>query len=532
MDEEPTPRAAWPDLVGVVAAAAVGLLVAARGFHLTLYAAFTDLLARGPMETGVYAAAVLAVAITVPALLPRLPGWPVAAAGLAVFLAADLTVADVTKVLLPIELGTTREVAIALAVTAGLGLALGGVLLALAQASPAAAWWVGAGLAAGLVLHPVSSELFRAVLPRRAEYPPLAPTAQRGIVDPVDLELWLALGLVVVAAVGAYIRGSGYGPVGSARFRPGAPGAVMAVAALLLLGLALRMGTIRELRLSSDEMAGRDPAIELFAQVSAVVLAAVVALLLTAYAYRLGRARAARWVVLGAAAAPVTVVVFPDAGPSSGTRTSLVLLLGILAVAGGALAGRHAARMLPWDAIGVVVAAAAAPLTWPVVRSELPSADTVGPVLVAVGLGLAFGSGIVLVTGPAETAPIGAAGTVNGRAVGPRVVGPAGDSTASPAAADAPAVARVGEPTGGRTRHASVNRAGVLVLGPAALMLCATALAPVVLSSQVRGLTEQDPSFTLPLFTMVGAVLLALLFGFARAVDRLRRDLRAEAAAS
>ncbi|GGS07699.1 hypothetical protein GCM10010169_60710 [Micromonospora fulviviridis] len=523
MNEDTPPRAAWPDLVGVVAAAAVGLVVAARGFPLALFAAFTDLLAHGPMGWGVYAAAVLAVAIAVPALLPRLPGWPVAAAGLAVFLAADLTEADVMmKALLPIEVGTTREVAIALAATAGLGLALGGVLLALVQAAPAAMWWVGVGLSAGLVLHPVGSELFRAVLPRRAEHPSFAP-AQRGIVNAIDVEVWLALGLVVVAAVVAYVRRSGYGPVASARFRPGAPVAVIAVAALLLLGFALRSATIRELRLGSDEMAGQDATIESFAQVSAVVLAVVVALLLTAYAYRLGRAPAARWVVLGAAAAPVAVFEFPYDGPSSGTRTSLVLLFGILAVAGGALAARHAARMLPWDAIGLVVVAAASPLAWPEVRAELPSADTVGAVLVAVGLGLAFGAGIVLVTDPAGTPPIGPAATVDGRT--------GGDSAAGPAVADTPAVALVDDPTGGRTRHGS-NLAGVLVLGPAALMLCASALAPVVLRSQVGGLMEEDPSLTVPLFTTVGAVLLVLLFGFARAAGRLRLDPRAEAATS
>ncbi|MGN9776393.1 hypothetical protein ACTMS0_11530 [Micromonospora sp. H33] len=519
MDEDMRPRAVWPELLGVVAAAAVGLVVAAGGFPLTLFAAFTDILARGPMGPGVYAAAVLAVAIAVPALLPRLPGWPVAAAGLAVYLAGDLTDADLMmKALLPIEVGTTREVALALAATAGLGLALGGVLLALAQASPATSWWVGAGLAAGLVLHPVSGELFRAVLP---PYGATVPGADRGT---GDLELWLALGLALVAAVVAYIRGSG--PLGSARFRPGAPVAVIAVAALLLLGLALRMGMLREFRPSSDEMAGQDRTEESFAQVSAVVLAAVAALLLTAYAYRLGRARAARWVVLGAAAAPIAVVTFPDTGPSSATRTALVLLLGLLAVAGGALAGRHAAGMLPWDALGLVVAAAATALTWPVARADLP-ADTVGPVLVAVGLGLAFGSGIVLVTGPAGTPTAGPPGTVNGGAVGSPAAGPAGGSTAGPA--DGQAIAPLGERTGGRTRDASA--AGVLVLGPAALMLCATALAPVVLRAQA-GVPEQDPSFTVPLFTTMGAVLLVLLFGFARTVDRLPRDLRAEAAAS
>ncbi|MFG2166282.1 hypothetical protein [Micromonospora chersina] len=527
MNEDAPSRAAWLDLIGLVAAAAVGLVVAARGFPLALFAALSDLLVRGPMEPGVYAAAVLAVAIAVPALLPRLPGWPVAAAGLAVFLVADLTAADaMMKGLMPIEVGTAREIAIALTAVAGLGLALGGALLALAQAPPVARWWVGAGLSAGLVLHPVGSELFRAVLPGRAENPRSAPAGQ--IVDGIDVEVWVALGLVLVAAVVAYVRRSGGAVATPARFRPGAIVAVIAAAALLLLGLALRRRAIRELRLSSDEMAGREATIESFAQVSAVVLAVVVALLLTAYAYRLGRAPAARWVVLGAAAAPVAAFEFTYGGPSSGTRTTLVLLFGILAVAGGALAARHAARTLPWDAIGVVVTAAATPWSWPEVRAELPSGDTVGPVLIAVGLGLAFGSGIVLVTETTGTPPTGPAGTVNGRA--------GGDSAAAAPAAAAPAAAAPAaaddDPTGGPTRHRFGDLVGVLVLGPAALMLCASALAPVVLTSHVAGLIEEDPSLTLPLFTTVGAVLLVLLFGFARAVDRPRPGPRAEATTS
>ncbi|MET7808323.1 hypothetical protein [Micromonospora chersina] len=534
MNEDASPRAAWLDLIGLVAATAVGLVVAARGFPLALFAAFTDLLVRGPMGAGVYAAAVLAVAIAVPALLPRQPGWPVGAAGLGVFLVIDLTAADVMmKGLMPIEVGTTRDIAIALAAAAGLGLALGGVLLALAQTSPATRWWVGAGLSAGLVLHEVASELFRAVLPRHTEHPSSASAGQRGIVDRIDVEVWLALGLVLVAAVVAHVRRSGHGVAAPARFRPGAIVAVIAAAALLLLGLALRRRAILELRLGSDEMAGREATVESFAQVSAVVLAVVVALLLTAYAYRLGRAPAARWVVLGAAAAPVGAFGFPYGGPSSGTRTSLVLLFGILAVAGGALAARHAARMLPWDAIGVVVTAAATPWSWPEVRAELPSADTVGPVLIAVGLGLAFGSGIALLSNAATAPPIGPAGPVNDLADGdsaatdaPAAAAPA---VAAEPAAVAPAVAPEGEPAGGGTRQRFGDLAGVLVLGPAALVLCASALAPVVLRSQVRGLIEEGPSFTVPLFSTVGAVLLVLLFGLARAVDRPRPGPRAEA---
>lgn len=67
------------------------------------------------------------------------------------------------------------------------------------------------------------------------------------------------------------------------------------------------------------------------------------------------------------------------------------------------------------------------------------------------------------------------------------------------------------------------------MLGPAALVLSGQALAPVVARSQFDG-PYQGPSLTVPVFAGVAALLLALLFGFDRAVDRLRQDLRAEAA--
>ncbi|NJP33266.1 hypothetical protein [Micromonospora thermarum] len=82
MDEDLRPRAVWPEVVGVAAA---------DEFPLAVFALFTEVLARGPMGPGVYAPAVLAAAIAVPALLPLLPrllGWLVAA-GTELFVAAS-----------------------------------------------------------------------------------------------------------------------------------------------------------------------------------------------------------------------------------------------------------------------------------------------------------------------------------------------------------------------------------------------------------------------------------------------------------
>ncbi|WP_370518289.1 hypothetical protein, partial [Micromonospora sp. AMSO31t] len=70
--------------------------------------------------------------------------------------------------------------------------------------------------------------------------------------------------------------------------------------------------------------------------------------------------------------------------------------------------------------------------------------------------------------------------------------------------------------------------AGVLALGMAALVLSALALAPPLL----RGLSTDrgEPPLTIPVLTGVAALVLVLLFGFGRAIDRIRRDLRADAA--
>ncbi|MFI7573435.1 hypothetical protein [Micromonospora sp. NPDC049497] len=462
MDEGVPARAAWPDVVGVVAAASIGVLFAVRGLPLALISAVDDLVPDPSLARAAYAAALLTVAVAVPGLLSRVSGWLVAAVGLLVVLVGDLVVADATVTLLPERSRPVSELVVVFAVSAGVGLALGGSLLAVAQTPRSTRWWLGAGLVGGLVLHPVSSALFRAFLPEPAPYGPV-PTART--LQPADLQLWIAVAATVVAAAVTFRRASGV-PAVPARPRVGALVAVTGATVLLTVGLAVRLRIVDGFRYSPDGLAGprRERAVEPFAHFSAVALAVVVALLLAAYAYRAGRARAARWVVLCAAAGPIMVIGFRLDVISPTPGSALVLVFGLVAVVGGALVGRHAEDLAPWDAVGLVVAAVATPLTSAVVRAEFPSVRTVGPVLIVVGLGLALGYGIV-------------------QAVLPGVDRPAGD-------------------------------AGVFVLGPAALVLTATALAPVVVRLEYDG-PSQGPSFTVPVFAAVGALLLVLLFGFA-----------------
>ncbi|MER7461167.1 hypothetical protein [Micromonospora sp. NPDC126480] len=510
------PRAVWPELIAVVAAASVGVVVAAEGFPMALYASFADILLVGSWPPGMYAPALLAVAIAVPALLPRLPGWLVAAVGLAVFLVGGLVVADPMAVLFRVGPGTTQQFVAAFAGPAGLGLALGGVLLALAQSSPSVSWLVGAGLAGGLVLHTVSGELIRAVRTAGPEPDVATAATDGGWSRDLDVQLWLAVALVVAAVVVHSLR-PGTSPAGSARPRPGVPLAVLTVTVLLLAGLALRRWLIREFRLDpagSFHVIGEAPGPRggaSFALLSSVVLAAAAALLLAHHAHRAGGAPAVRWVLLGAAAGPVIAAEFPRPGSAS---PLLVLPVGLLAVAGGALAARYAPRLLPWDAVGLLVVAAAAATIWPPAGRP---ADAIGTLLVTAGLGLALGAGIVLVTGPVRPSP--------GAAPEADPADPA--DPAGPADSLGPA-----DPAGAADRAPEAHRSGVLVLGPATAMLCATALAPALLRFQLGALREIERSFTVPLYAAAGAVLLVLVFGFARTVDRRRPPLPVEETAA
>ncbi|MFD0787302.1 hypothetical protein ACFQZ8_25655, partial [Micromonospora azadirachtae] len=138
--------------------------------------------------------------------------------------------------------------------------------------------------------------------------------------------------------------------------------------------------------------------------------------------------------------------------------------------------------------------AVATPLASPMVRVELPWAVTAHPVLVSLGLGLAVGFGL----SHTSTA------VVPGR--------PAGTG-------------RTGDGPGPEPETATL--VGLLVLGPAALVLSAMALAPVLLNAQMDT-PYREPLLTVPLFAAGAAGLVALLFGLQRAMDRIRRELRAE----
>jgi hypothetical protein len=463
-----------PEPVQAVAAFAVGVLVAARGLALLVQSGYTDLVEGTPVRTAPVAAVLLAVAVAVVALLPRLPGWPVAVGGLLLVAVADQVAGGDPVALVAGYPSTARVVVPAVLAAVGVGVALGGVLLAVGRTPREARWLPAAGLAAGLVLQPVATLLVQDALPDR----------YARSVSPATAQLWVAVLLAVLAALLAYRHAldGPTPPVGRPAVRPVL---VIAVAAgLTLAGLVARSWVVRTFRVSPDGFAGyrRTRAVEAFGHWSLVLLAAVVALVLLWWAYRAGGVAAARWVALCVGAGPATLSGFRLAYRAAPQSVFLVTVTGVAALTAAALLARSATRALPWDAVGLVLAAVAMPLGSSVVRAQLPSATQVQPVLTVVGLGLALGFGL---------------------------------------SAAALAVTRPAVEPGLLT--------GLLVLGPAAFVLAALALAPVVIRSQSDG-PYREPLLTVPVFVTVAAVVLVLLHAFTRAVARLRRDLRAEAA--
>ncbi|MEU1684363.1 hypothetical protein [Micromonospora sp. NPDC005707] len=504
-----TPSVVRSTVAGTVAAVAVGAFFGTRGLAVARQTGFADLTQGFPFGPSAFTVtlvaltggALLAVVLAGVTVFDRLPGWPVVAVGLALDYLAGEFALDHGVGLVPRQPPTTGQVLTVLAGAVGAGLALGGALLALSRPARSLRWPLAAGLAAGLVLHSAVEDLFRLVAGEGHPDGGRAWPAQVGV----------TVLIVVVAAVLAHLDRPGAGaPPGRPRV---GPLVATAVAALVTLGgLVIRWWVVDVFRISQDGLVGprREQFVESFAYFSPVAVATVAALVLLGYAYRTGRAVAARWVVLGFAAGPLLLFGLRLTFVGDRAQAYLVVLVGLVAVAAGAALARFTPGLLPWDAAGLLLAALALPLAAPVVRAELPAAGQVPSLLSAIGLGLALGFGLVL------------AATATNDAAADGVTA-ATHSHSAPAATAAPAsVASAGVEESGRV-------AGVLALGMAALVLSALALAAPLLWGwgATRG---GGPPLTIPVLTGVAALVLVLLFGFGRAVDRIRRDLRAEAA--
>ncbi|SCG79093.1 hypothetical protein [Micromonospora humi] len=527
-------RTRTPALVAAaIAAFAVGAYFGTRGLAVARQAGFADLaqgFPTGSLRAGVTllplaAGGLLAVVLVAVAVVDRLPGWPVALTGLALdYLAGGVALGGGAGIV-PQQPLTAGQVSTVLAMAVGAGLALGGALSALARLGPPRRWPVAAALAAGLVVHPGVADVFRLAVSDDYQGVERAWPAQAGV----------SVLAVAVAAVLAHLaRPAGRAPAGPPRIGPVVVTALAAV--LTLVGLVVRWWVVDVFRLSPDGLAGprRARFVESVAYFSPVAVAVLAGLVLLGYAYRTGRVVAARWVVLGFAAGPLLFLGLRLVFTGQRSQAYLVVLAGVAAVLAGAAMARLRPGLLPWDAVGLLLAALAVPLAAPAVQAELPgTANLVVSLPSAVGLGLALGFGLVLVAAGPDTAPAG-------RDVPPARDGVAGpdlasgpDPAAGPDAACGPDVpARTDTPAGrvGGVDAEPGRAAGVLALGVAAATLSALALAPTLLVG-LSTAPAQGVAVTVPVLVAACAVVLVLLFGFGRAVDRIRRDLRAEAAA-
>ncbi|MEU5940669.1 hypothetical protein ABZ807_16100 [Micromonospora sp. NPDC047548] len=470
MDEADVRRAwwDWPALVEAVAALAVGMAFVFPGLELPALVGFADLVHGPPIEPAALACALLVLGVSTVALLPRLPAWPLVVAALLVALATD-GIARGAELVLTDDRPLWRVVTAVLAAVA-VGLALGGVLLAVAQAPRSVRWLLSGGLAAGLVLQPASVEMVRGLVRGR----------ESG--SPVTAQLGFAALAAVVAAISAHRR------VRDASLpAPGRPAVapvvvVCAAGGLVVAVLAVRSSLVREYRFSPDSLSDHPErhAVQGFGHWSLVLLAVAVGVVLLGHAYRVGGVVAARWVLLCLGAGPVALFAEQTIrAPQAEPRYPIVLAV-VAAVAAGAAFGRYAAgRAVPWDVLGLLVAAVAVTLATLAVRTGSPSLHPVPQLLTVAGLGLALAFGL------------------------------------SQAACGLP---------GPDTDTGVVLR--LLLTGPAALVLSALALAPIVTWS-ISGASDAEPVLTIPGFVAATAVLLVLLLGFSRAVERFGRDLAA-----
>ncbi len=360
------------------------------------------------------------------------------------------------------------------------GLQLAGVLLAFADAERPQRWAIAVGFGAGAVAGKYGLALV-ILLVRES----LVSGSMRG-----DDAIVALLG-AVAAAAGVVLLLQSRPDSGAVESKPAAARGpfiwVLAAAAAAVVLSWLWQLVLEEVARSSTGGISQRRAefVESMDQLARVAISVTVGVILLVAAYRRGGANLARWVVVafGVAATSIAIpIVFrTSAGPF--TETDLLVRLVVPAVIGaiaGAAAVRYVDRWFPWDALGIALGAAAVMLTSRRGQLELPDLAQPAMVLGTFGLALALTAGATRLTDP------GARGL--------------------------------------STTEVSMS-AG---LGVAALVMCQQVISPVAYLAveDLRG-----PQLSVPLTMAGAAVVLVVLFGLGRLVQRIRKDLVAEAAA-
>jgi hypothetical protein len=361
--------------VQTAAATGAGLIVSVGLGLPSLRAGFISGTLTTPLH-GLEAASVVVVAalvVTVPRKMRFGAAWAAAAVGAVAVLVAQ------TMWRFYIGIGPGLG-GLALAV-AGLGLVLGGALLAAGSATGRPRLAIIAGLVVGVVVAPPLERLSPVALP--------GPDAPSGS----SIVQWLATGLVVAAAlaVGAQERRAGTSPPGVS---------VRDSAALPVLGVALAAifaDGVRQIALMltpvADQFTG-ERAGAMWRAATALALAALITLVLALLAVRRAGMPGVRWVVTGAAVGQVLAVLSLWWTPDGPAPLLVPILLAVLGAAGGAVGAWTRGRLLPWDGVGVLVMAVAAAMAWPAWGFEAPWMRWMPAAVLLAGCGMAMGAGL------------------------------------------------------------------------------------------------------------------------------------------
>lgn len=366
-----------------------------------------------------------------------------------------------------------------LGLAAAFGVCLGGVLAVLTTGSTPHV--VAGGLALGLVTAPAARWLYVEAA-RQLDWAH----------HPYRLDVAVMAVLAVLAAVvGTRSPHHHRGEMprdaeDPRRHRIPVSAVVAVVTGLAVAAEAARRAVVESVTYTPSGMVGdrRAEALEAFNTAAFVSIAVGVGLACVWCAYLCGRAAAARWVCVAFGLAVPAAFGLRLSFEYSPGASVLVVCVAVGALAAGAVLTSRADRIAPWDALGVLIAAFAFAMLPTSVELHLGS-QTPAQVILAAGLGLGFGAGfsrLVALPGvPGNPLPV-------------REV------------------------------------ASVAALGFAAMVLAAYALSPVALLPLAERHVGKLP-LTGPVIMVVTAVVLCLLFGAGRAVQRIRRDIYAEAAA-
>ncbi len=311
-----------------------------------------------PLVPVLEVAAIALIAVCVAILVrPTRLGWAVATAA-----------PVVTALTLPAWMAPVPHGSAEIWMVFGAGLTLGGIALAVANASPAGRAAIAVGFAAGAV---TTGPIIGLTLPADTRDADALLAVMRGY----------AIAIAVVMTVAALVA-----LVGRGADRVPRAGEVGMFTACLLGGLLLVAGH-RWLPGASmtDGVVRFDP-------YPRVGLAAVIGLVFLWYAYRRGGADAARWIVVALGlAAPAVLGTLSSAEAAPATA---LIAVAVLAAAAGTLLTAVADRLAPWDGIGVLAATAGWLLGSPYVLHRTDGLGVIGEGLLVAGtaFGLAAGA--------------------------------------------------------------------------------------------------------------------------------------------